>query len=176
MLFIDKVYTFLEIGELAYKHEILTSKEGLEILKRRGKQTPSSTSVRLAMKGATKAAVSFSDLLAEAHETAAAFRSEHEALGHPVLDNTSQGLQQLIGQPGSSDEVNFVPGVANEVEIVSGHDKPIGGAPALVDNTEKKNRDGQASHSCPNFRSKSGFRLLCQKWSGKCKSLNFRRF
>ena len=93
-----------------------------------------------------------------------------------MLDNTSQGLQQLIGQPGSSDEVNFVPGVANEVEIVSGHDKPIGGAPALVDNTEKKNGDGQASHSCPNVRSKSGFRLLCPKWSGKCKSLNFRRF
>ena len=96
LLFIDRIYTFLEIGELAYEHGILTSKEGLEILKRRGKQAPSSKSVRLAMKGATKAAVSFSDLLTEAHETAAAFRTEHEALGNPLLDNTSQGLQQLI--------------------------------------------------------------------------------
>ena len=106
------------------------------------------------MKGANKAAVTFSDLLAEAHETAAAFRSEHEALGNPLLDNTSQGLQQLIGQPGSSGEVNFVPAVASEVEIVSDHDGPIGGASPLVDNTEKKNEDGQASHSCLNFRQK----------------------
>ena len=125
----------MEIGELAYEHEILTNKEGLEILKRRGKPTHSSKSVRLAMKGAAKA-VTFSDLLTEAHETAAAFRSEHRALGNPSLDSASQGAQQLIGQPGASDDVIYVPPVDKEIEVQSQCDESIGGGSALMVNAE----------------------------------------
>ena len=88
------------------------------------------------MKCADKAAVTFSDLLADAQERAAAFRSEHGALGNPSLDSASQGVQQLIGQPGASNDVIYVPGVANEIEIQSEPDESIGGKSTLIDKAE----------------------------------------
>jgi len=109
-MFIDKVYTFLEIGELAYKHNVLTSKEGLEIIQRRAKQPEQVSSEVLAgaIKGASKPGVTLSELLNEAHDTAAAFKAQHQLLGNPQIPNASQGLQQLVGGTISSDEVIVV--------------------------------------------------------------------
>ena len=105
-MFIDKVYTFVEIGELAYKHNVLTNKQGLEIIQRRGKQQKevSPELIPGAMKGAKKPGITLSELVSEAHDTAATFRAQHQSLGNPPIPHSSQGLQQLVGTF-TSDEV-----------------------------------------------------------------------
>ena len=120
LMFIDKVYTFLEIGELAYKHNVLTNKQGLEIIQRRGKQQQevSPELIPGAMKGAKKPGVTLSELVSEAHDTAAAFRAQYQSLGNPPIPNSSQGLQQLVGTI-TSDEVFIVPDESNEVTITT---------------------------------------------------------
>ena len=107
------------------------------------------------MKCADKAAVTFSDLLAEAQESAAAFRTEHRALGNPSLDSASQGVQQLIGQPGASNDVIYFPGVAKEIEIQSEPDESIGGKSTLIDNAEVP--------VDPKFRSRTKIRTFRSK-------------
>ena len=118
-MFIDKVYTFLEIGELAYKHNVLKNKEGLEIIQRRAKQPQEVSSELLAgaIKGANKPGVTLSELLNEAHDTAAAFRVQHQLLGNPPIPNASQGLQQLVEGTISSDEVIVIPEESHEVTV-----------------------------------------------------------
>ena len=127
LMFIDKVYTFLEIGELAYKHNVLTSKEGFEIIQRRAKQPEQVSSEMLvgAIKGANKPGVTLSELLNEAHDTAAAFRAQHQLLGNPPMPNASQGLQQLVDGTISSDEVIVITEECNEVTVKTDEDNEI---------------------------------------------------
>ena len=93
LMFTDKIYTFLEIGNLAYENNIFSKPDGLETLKRRSKPKPSPSVVRNAMKSATGGGSNLTDLINKVQHDAASFKAGHEALGNPQLPNSSQGLK-----------------------------------------------------------------------------------
>ena len=105
LMFVDKVYTFLEIGAAAYDKEVFTSAEGWETLQRRSKPKPSSSVVKNAMKAANVGGASLSDLISKVQQDAASFRAGHDMLGKPQLPNSSQGLQQLLPSALTSDSI-----------------------------------------------------------------------
>ena len=96
LMFTDEIYTFLEIGNLAYENNIFSKPDGLETLKRRSKPKPSPSVVRHAMKAATGGGSNLTDLINKVQHDAASFKAGHEALGNPQLPNSSQGLEQLL--------------------------------------------------------------------------------
>ena len=104
-MFTDKLYTFLEIGNLAYEHKIFTKPDGLETLKRRSKSKPSPSVVKKAIKSATGGGSTLTDLISKVQQDAASFKAGHEALGNPHLPNSSQGLEQLLPATLSSESI-----------------------------------------------------------------------
>ena len=64
-MFTDKLYTFLEIGNLAYEHKIFTKPDGLETLKRRSKSKPSPSVVKNVIKSATGGGSTLTDLISK---------------------------------------------------------------------------------------------------------------
>ena len=82
-MYVDRVYTFIEIGNIAYELELFSKEDGLQTLKRRCKAATSSTVLRQAIQEAPKGA-SLSEMVNSVQAQAAAFQKSHEALGRAL--------------------------------------------------------------------------------------------
>ena len=82
-LYVDRVYTFIEIGNIAYDLKLFKKEDGLNTLKRRSKSATSSAVMRKVIEEAPKGA-SLSTIVDKVHAQAAAFKKSHEALGRAL--------------------------------------------------------------------------------------------